>query len=177
MKDEIRLVTLKDSSQWVLVSLGCDVSLSSKGEAFGVTASSACVVRIGIAPSSKEDWSMLRKKPRRRIVSAARRLLDLNGPDPGTYHLRWDKRGDGDLYMLAAPHHVSTLVDSSVDEGRSYLTGAKGTMHWFKGDSWKLREALPDVSLASASFRDGRVDRDTLTTIKQRCERDIAEAS
>ena len=31
-------------------------------------------------------------------------------------------------------------------------------MHWFKGDGWKLREALPDVSLASASFRDGRVD-------------------
>ena len=51
-----------------------------------------------------------------------------------------------------------------MDEGRSYLTGAKGTMHWFKGDSWKLREALPDVSLASASFGTA-ADRDTLTTI------------
>ena len=102
MKDDIRLVTLKDSSQWVLVSLGCDVALSSKGEAFGVTASSACVVRIGIAPSSKEDWSMLRKAATTYSVGGAP-AFDLNGPDPGTYHLRWDKRGDGDLYMLAAP--------------------------------------------------------------------------
>ena len=115
---------------------------------------------------------MLRKASTTYAVGGAP-AFDLNGPDPGTYHLRWDKRGDDDLYMLAAPHHVSTLVDSSVDHGRSYLTGAKGPMHWFKGDSWKLREALPDVSLASASFRDGKVDDTTVNTIKQQCERDV----
>ena len=50
----------------------------------------ACVVRIGIAPSltglehvtSRNDDSV-----------GGAPAFDLNGPDPGTYHLRWDKRG------------------------------------------------------------------------------------
>ena len=167
----LRLVTLHDNSTWVLVSLGCDVSLSKNGEVFGVTASKkACVLRIGIAPQTTEDWTVLERAAGAYAVGGEPEFnLD---KDPGTYHLRWDTRGDGDLYMLAAPHHVDTLIDASISEGRSYLTGAKGPMTWFKGASWPLREALPDVGLTSAAFTEKKVDEKTRALITEQCGKD-----
>ena len=137
--------TLTDGSSWAIALLGdaCDVASTSKGVAVAA-GDGGCVARVGFLHADA-DWESVARAAKAYAVGGEPAF---DPSKPGRYELRWDRRGDGDLYMLGAPHHAATLAGGAALLGPSGLVGAKGELAWVAGDVWVLEEDLPDVAIA-----------------------------
>ena len=78
----------------------------------------------------------------------------------------WETRGEGELLMMALPHHLDTLTSPQTSHK---LTNLKGEMVGVSGDIWEFTEDLTPVTWDSA----GSVAPDKIADIKAALEHDI----
>jgi endo-1,3(4)-beta-glucanase len=133
-------ITLNNGQTWVLYASS---SLSLTWSASGMAASAPFTGVLRMAALSSPSAAAALDAHRTAYPKGGDVLVSVMG-DSARIDFAWEKEGDGDLLMMALPHHMDSLASPDLIDLK-YPT-LRGEMAGVAGGTWTMQEALPTIT-------------------------------
>jgi len=149
-----RFVVVLDNGQTWHVYLETPIDVHVEAGALRLCALYDGVLRVALAPEGSEELL----DEHAAVVPVGGNVSAISNGDSVQMLFNWLVQGQGDLVMMALPHHLDVLKGARFAKQLSFTT-LKGRMHAVIGSIWRMHEALPPlVWTASRPIAHDKVD-------------------